>query len=295
MYCKNCGKPVVKEADSCTACGFKIGYGTGYCEVCGTALDPGSSRCGVCGNECAAKGGGAARPSMHEDRIFKINTFRLCMSILSLILTVCVLFVPYYKARFEPEELEGVISEEQMAEAIERGYIEQSFSVFDELLLAYEAAFEGEEEFSLMGAFFVLEVFLFPLIALWMTLSLLYFTGKQVIEGIGLLTGRREAALLQYGEIKKTGKKEEKSNLLKMQTVYSLIGYIVGDVVYSAVMKDTIFGQNGYRYMFDIAGISGWSSIIVILFAAIIVLDLIIRRSTKRLRLDILREELGAA
>ena len=50
MYCRNCGKPIDRQAAVCLNCGVESGDGTAYCQNCGTEIAPDTAVCVGCGS-----------------------------------------------------------------------------------------------------------------------------------------------------------------------------------------------------------------------------------------------------
>lgn len=49
MFCRNCGKDVIKEASMCPSCGLLVGKGDSYCQQCGEITSPDADMCTKCG------------------------------------------------------------------------------------------------------------------------------------------------------------------------------------------------------------------------------------------------------
>lgn len=50
MYCRNCGKPIDRQAAVCLNCGVESGNGTAYCQNCGAETAPDAAVCVGCGS-----------------------------------------------------------------------------------------------------------------------------------------------------------------------------------------------------------------------------------------------------
>jgi RNA polymerase subunit RPABC4/transcription elongation factor Spt4 len=49
MYCRNCAKPLVDNAEYCISCGQRPLTGSRYCQSCGQEVLPGAEICVKCG------------------------------------------------------------------------------------------------------------------------------------------------------------------------------------------------------------------------------------------------------
>ncbi len=307
MYCKNCGKEIPYENAICSGCGFRGDNGESFCPSCGKATLPGQAKCLSCGAilEEDCKNGSSKKKHLEKRskskaylsytaNVKKINIFSLIMQSLSIVLLLCLLFLPIYKSKYEPE-LEDIESLEQLGEAMEKGYLEKSFSLFDEIKIIVAqltSPLDGEAGNLLMmidlaGALFVIFEVIFGCILLCTTIS-------SLIDTVSSLKNNDKSTMLLYNEMLKSGNENKKENVWKKQSVLVIFVYGLFDIFFAKITGRNAFGisiTENSRNMENFTGFSAIAIVVLVLLIGYIVMNSLKKHESKRMLLSITQAE----
>ena len=310
MFCKNCGSTMTETDERCSACQYKAGFGKNYCQFCGKKLEDGESVCSQCGNEISGALKEAApkeetkKPvekkkydaDEYKPKFMKLNIFALCAEIASLLLILSIIFLPIYKSKYEPN-LEDIESWDQFGEALEKGYLEENFSAFDDFTLLTKALFAKDDgsdgELSFLNKMVVFETGLFVFFEIIFAVILIVMLAKKVFELVNNIRNIDDNALLRYNEIKKSGRQDVRPNFFQKQSVFSIVVYAIFDIIFTKLF-DELFSFGGIevkRHMNTISGPSGYVSIVIILLAVIVAAKVLYKKEEDGIRLQIAKSE----
>ena len=241
-----------------------------------------------------------------------LNILNIVVSVMSLMLIFLLIFVPIFKYKHveetpvkTPQEFEndydytlywlGLTQEER-----DTGIIVTTeytpFSMYDEMVYTIKQVTADDSMTGMVSLVF----FIFPLLTVLFGVILLVIYGKKVLEQINNFRSIDDYVLISYTEIRKTGTKKEKANFLKKQSIFTMILYIVCDVLFSKIygkifgqLMDEIDNKNRiFSYMGNLSGLAGGFYPIVILSIAEIVASGMAKSKSKRISVSIAKEEL---
>ena len=298
MYCKYCGEQIGEQDAFCKRCGKST---TDDTAITKKQEDNEISNQSKAENAQTNSSNAINNAQKYRKRVFKINLFELCSHILTVFILISIIFLPIYKCNYEPT-LEDIGSFEDLGEALEKGYIEKNFSLFDDLSFAIEAFTDNEEknnsseiqdDMSFFGNISIIYDELFAILEVVFAVLLLFITAKKIYENSKGLYDINNGTLLKYDEIKKSGQVQEKPNFFQKQTVFTVVIYAIFDIVFTQMfpMSQMMLGEGVfYRYMFDFSGLSGYVIIVAALIIGVIIMNAFKNKEEKEMRLSIAKE-----
>ncbi len=343
MYCKNCGKKLEGNVNACPACSIPVGYGNQFCPHCGAQVQRGQAVCLKCGfavqapvavpTRTAAPApqptkttSASAATQTKEDykkyipAVKRSNLFALIGQLAALLVVICVVFLPIYKAETKITEDDLLASD--FKEKLEQwndldklladkdfwleGKVDIGFSLYDDVQRIAEAFFSGvdeaTDEAAMLGGLFVF-MNLFAVFEVIFAVIIVILTIKQICKVCSEALYSHETALLKYDEIKKTSiagvNSNKKNNLFKQQSVVSIVLYAVFDILFLRIfggmfdmmpMPDDLLST---RYMSDFNGVTQYIFAPVVLLAIYLIFQGLSKAEEKSIRVSIVKKQYG--
>ena len=306
MYCRNCGKQVLSEGEICKECGFYSNNGNKFCPTCGKEVLPEQAMClncktlliqkaptPVCEKEEAPRQSKEKVYLKYLPRVKNINLLFLFVQIITILLVFSMVFIPIYKYKYEPE-LTDIENYEQFLEATETGYLEGSFSLFDDLKIIISkitSSLDSESDelesmsYFMTGAFAVFEVII--------GIVLLFSSISSMTKTVSRIQQNEDSTMLMYNEMLKTGGNKKKENIFKKQTAMGMVIFAIFDVIFSKIYGELLasIGVYSARHMINFSGVSVSIAIIVVLLISYITLNSMRKKETEKMLLEITRAE----
>ncbi len=304
MYCKNCGKEIESENAICTGCGFRGNHGDKFCSHCGKEVLKGQAMCVNCGfmleensssttdlmeNKEEIKQESTEKPYVkYKPTVRKINIFTIIMHACAICLVLCMLFLPIYKCRYEPN-IEDIENLEQLEDALEDGYLEKNFSLAEDVVITIKALMPENSENAygffgvtslLIGMFAMFEM-VFGVIIIVTSVIAIFKTANGMMD-------EDQSAMLTYDAMLKTGQKDKKEGVFKKQMVLSFVLYAVFDIIFTLIdgkMFANISTESTVpvRNMVNFSGVSGFISIMAITLVGYFVVSFLKRKETNNM------------
>ena len=220
MFCRNCGSEL-KEDSLCRNCGFDGNDGNSHCPHCGKEVQPGQKLCIKCGfmisepvkNEVDPEKKKEEKPKneykKYEETVKKLHILNLIKQALVVLVVVTIIFCPFFKHKVYLSDVDyGDIKDlEDLGEAMQKGYVEKSFSIYDDIRLKIKNLTNDDmnpethsvsEMFSL---FLIMDAFALALVVVTVT--------KKTYGSISAINDIDSSTMLEYNEMKKSGKKSK--------------------------------------------------------------------------------------
>jgi len=276
----------------CLKCNRPINEGFNVCPYCGTP---------VYRPTAPNQGGGIPKHLFYRDRFKTQNILNLVAQILTLVMLICLLFLPIYSAQVPFDDLSWDdledIDEDDIIIDDDDMYVVKNFSAFDELSLFIDTLLpdkdkddEEDEEniFSMMAIvdnLFILFEFAFAIVVLITFIPNI----KNIIDD---LTNPDAASLIKYNEIKKSGGIKVKENMFKKQMALSVVMYAVFDVVYTKLFSKLYgsFGVSSARMMNYVSGPSVWVIFPILAIVAFAIVKGVVGSIEKKVKVEIFME-----
>ncbi len=303
MYCRNCGREINNTNDICTGCGFYGSYGSKYCQNCGKEVLPNQAMCVNCGcilnksNQDPQTANNTVKETpyvKYKETVRKIHIFSFLMQVSTILLVLCLLFLPIYKTSFVPS-LSDINSLYELEEAFDRGQLERNFSLFDDIKIIIKGiASPANSERERLSKLYTFTTGIFPIFEMISGVSLLCITGASLTKAMSGMQDIEKSTLLTYNEMLKTGTKEKKDGWFKKQTVFSVVSFVIFDIIFSKIdssILDSAPFKVVQRNMYNLSGVSMAVVIPAILLVCYIVSNHQKKSLSEKMLLDITKEE----
>ncbi len=221
----------------------------------------------------------------------RINVMSLIAQSISICLILCMIFLPIYKREYEPDDIESL---EQLIEISENGYLEKSFSLFDELKILISQLTSSEKSESNTAKISIITIF--PIFEALFAIIFLCMTVFSAIKTLSLLQSGENSTMLMYNEMLKTGGTKKKEKFFKNRFVVSVLFYAIFDIVFTKIFSSILVGSSDFRTidirnMVHFTGMSGSFAIIIILLICYIISNAIHKKESEKMLLDITKSE----
>ena len=202
-----------------------------------------------------------------------------------------MVFLPIYKYRYEPE-LNDLENYEQLVEVSKTGYLEDSFSLFDDLKIIVSQITSSEDSGLDIVVFF--ETGFFAMFQVLYGIIILCITVSSIMKTISLIQNGENSTMLMYNEMLKTGSSKKKENFFKKQAVITMILYAAFDIIFTKVFGLLFenFNVDCARNMVNFSGVSTSITVVIILLGCYIVSNAMRKKETEKMLIDITKSEL---
>ena len=320
MFCRNCGKELTEGDSLCRNCGFDGNDGDTHCPHCGKDVLPKQKLCLHCGFLISEPSSPKEVGETTDIKVKKISKEEIYQkyggavkksAMLTLVqlglvvfLAIVMIFSPLFVAKMKPnntdakEIMSDIISGDfddvdDLGQILVDGKIEKEFSLMDDAKLFLENMDSDKMSSDQRKVTNTLTIFyIFDLLGVVLLIASVVRKASKIIPAF---TNPSDATLLEYNNLKKTGKKTKNISEEELRGLGLFLFMIVLHVVgmYSlGQIPNSPFDLSTLARMFAVSSVSAvWMLVLGVLLAAYVMVRVMNNKIKKEMLLQVTKAD----